>query len=455
MACLYFASPVQDILALAEACHRFTPLIARQEKRALFLEIGGSLKLFHGESQLLHRILCLCRRFGQKPNVGIGTHPSHALMAAQWLSVSPRQNSIATYLSQQNQDSLPLQALCSLLSPFCLLPPRHPLPVMIYRLQQLGLETLADFKLLPLKTLASRFGPIGLEARQALSQAPFISWPQIRWPEKLCESIDMEPILSPTDLHLSQLLFPIKTLVDRISARLHGRGLKAQSFNLTFWTESSSANPSRSLNLCFRLPLALSSKTHLVQIVKERLQLELSKQPFSLPIQSLQLEIVESVRLRTDQQDFFIKSEEEEENLSSLLTRLEQRLGPRSIFVASPLAHYRPESAWQKSSPSQFLQRRRCSLDKKIPPQQMIFFERPTRLLPQPKPLNYKNQRLYGQGRYWQVTQWDGPERLQGNWWDQPLIRDYYKCSTTSGEKLWVFSHPHDHRQLYLHGFFD
>ena len=60
-------------------------------------------------------------------------------------------------------------------------------------------------------------------------------------------------------------------------------------------------------------------------------------------------------------------------------------------------------------------------------------------------------------GRRWQAVDWQGPERLQGEWWLGPgLDRAYYRVSTQEAQDLWVYQDRPDGAQaLWLHGFFD
>jgi hypothetical protein len=45
--------------------------------------------------------------------------------------------------------------------------------------------------------------------------------------------------------------------------------------------------------------------------------------------------------------------------------------------------------------------------------------------------------------RSWHVSAWRGPERLSGEWWDDPaglgFARDYFQVDTQEGERLWVY----------------
>ena len=79
---------------------------------------------------------------------------------------------------------------------------------------------------------------------------------------------------------------------------------------------------------------------------------------------------------------------------------------------------------------------------------------RPTRLLAKPCRLQRVGSWLKCSLGNWQIQDWQGPERMSGEWWHDFFARDYYKVTTPKGEQIWIFQDPHE-RQFYLHGFFD
>ena len=54
----------------------------------------------------------------------------------------------------------------------------------------------------------------------------------------------------------------------------------------------------------------------------------------------------------------------------------------------------------------------------------------------------------------------EGPERLSGDWWDDPYRREYYRACTEAGELLWLFREWRGKgsgrkARWWLHGFYD
>ena len=46
-----------------------------------------------------------------------------------------------------------------------------------------------------------------------------------------------------------------------------------------------------------------------------------------------------------------------------------------------------------------------------------------------------------------------GPERIEDNWWQEPVRRDYYIAADKGGQRYWVFR-DRLARQWYIHGVF-
>ncbi|MEQ1877903.1 MAG: hypothetical protein ABL958_14775, partial [Bdellovibrionia bacterium] len=89
--------------------------------------------------------------------------------------------------------------------------------------------------------------------------------------------------------------------------------------------------------------------------------------------------------------------------------------------------------------------------------------KRPSRLLTKPRLLRRIGDQLVDPelGIKWDVIDWDGPERLSGEWWGdvkaamaghRGFARDYFRVLTSGGEQLWLFF---ANKEIYLHGFFD
>jgi protein ImuB len=75
---------------------------------------------------------------------------------------------------------------------------------------------------------------------------------------------------------------------------------------------------------------------------------------------------------------------------------------------------------------------------------------RPTWLLSNPELIEERNKRLHWHGYLSLLV---GPERVIGEWWQQPVARDYYLAKRNDNLPVWIFFNLYD-KQWYVHGVF-
>ena len=76
--------------------------------------------------------------------------------------------------------------------------------------------------------------------------------------------------------------------------------------------------------------------------------------------------------------------------------------------------------------------------------------QRPFWLMPQPKALKQSREQLYWNGA---LTLLHGPERIEDNWWQEAVSRDYYVARDNNGQRYWIFR-DRLARRWYIHGIF-
>ncbi|HEY6002639.1 MAG TPA: DNA polymerase Y family protein, partial [Anaeromyxobacter sp.] len=292
---------------------------------------------------------------------------------------------------------------------------------------------------LPAGTLAHRFGAAGvLAARLARGEddSPLAAFVPATLPE---EALELEAPAEAAD----PLLFGLKRLADRVSARLAGRGLGATRLRVVL-----KLDPRGEERIVAPLAAPTASAARWLLPLKEHL--------FSLrlagAVTGLKLAATEVAPLAAEQ----LAIGDRPEALAALegvLARLAVRLGDGAMFSAEPVERYRPEQAYR---PVPFQPPRRA------PPRNGASGEappRPTRLLSAPRPIVAEGEggrltALRVDGRARDVLAISGPERLRGEWWLAPFDRDYYRVRLEGLGDCWVYRDGRDGR-LYLHGFFD
>ena len=242
----------------------------------------------------------------------------------------------------KNKENLPVRALKDFLNPF-----RYSatLDKMLDSMDKLGIYTIEDFVRLPRKTLTTRFGREGLLAAQQLAETERIVWPHFKVQERIEENL----ILSAAPESIETLLFYLKTLTDRVASRLVGRGERVCRFQLSIYQEKFShvAKPIR--NFVFELPLAQSAGISLMSIIRERLSVQLTREPLQSEVEKIEIKVLDTIPLKTAQKDMLNRDEEEREALASLISRLEEKLGKNSAFNALPQPSFLPEHSWRRS----------------------------------------------------------------------------------------------------------
>lgn len=413
----------ERLQSLAEACLSFSPQVA-MGSNAVFLEIEGSRHLFSADECIL-RLKEVLQVLDLSASLGIASSVPSALAFARF--------------GKTSRDTLPIDALADYLQPFAPTPFDE---VELFR--KLGVATLGDFMKIPRRELPARFGKLGLLAYERLLEAERIAWPRFQPAEKIAERVDFE---SAAQIHTFEpVLFLLKTAFQRIFLRLYAHRKKLAAFTVKFHLNKFSARAERVSEIV--LPLPQSEVKNVLQIAAERLSKELELRPLEDALEGVSILVADTAPFHDTQRDFFSKVEEEREAWASLVGRLHERLGAQAAFLAAPAPRLLPEASWSKT------------LDEK---ERGTFVEaplRPLRLLNPPLRLQRLGEWLIAPEKKWRLKAFQGPEKLEGEWWLGGFEREYFRVDTEGGEQLWVFTapvcvKPGSPRALYLHGFYD
>jgi protein ImuB len=169
----------------------------------------------------------------------------------------------------------------------------------------------------------------------------------------------------------------------------------------------------------------------LTRIRLERLELPVGIEGIALLCRNLQCGQLENIDL--------FNPRKQREPLASLLDRLRSRLGLHAVEKVGCRDEHVPELALHT-----------CSDRPATDGAGAHGRQRPFWLMRQPQPLPGDRQRLHWQGELELVY---GPERIEDNWWQQPVCRDYYIARGERGDYYWVFRDRLAQR-WYIHGIF-
>jgi protein ImuB len=442
--CIYFRQGIesQKLAALAEACMRFSSQVALRPEEAVFVETGRN-RLIHEPGALTLRLKALAARYGDGPQLALGRHAAEALALARYGAASVAE--------------LPMEALLDYASPFLHLESVDDwLGPMIAALKSLGLSRLGSLLRLPQHSVGERFGADAAMLRERVDGILEMAWPRYEAPALMQEREGFE-----AEEDFERLAFYLKRLVDRIAARLRGRGMRAARLKLEAHFERGGR---KALDLRLALPQAAPSA--LLAVLRQAMEAQRRQGNLYRPIIGLGLAVPEMAPGKGSQSSLFDSRDKEMEQWSSLVTRLSQKLGDNQVFLAELVQRYLPERAWKRvlREPRSAPQAPAPAPAPALPAPAVEPPSRPSRLLPQPHPLWIEGAASAGifvempAKQRWHARAWAGPERINGQWWENGFDRDYFRVSTEEGLDLWVYSESGAGGQagkFWLHGYFD
>jgi protein ImuB len=373
----------------------FTPTLYTWQTDCLQLEIGGCLSLFRGLDPLLLEVANGSSRRGYSVRCGLASTPK----AAWLLSFANRDTAMAIQRPlEERLGPLPLK----LLGEFA---------ATVDSLRRAGLHTLGDVLVLPPAALGRRCGrAFTVFLQQLLGQREDLQadyHPPVTFSDEYWFGYEVKTN--------NELLPAMQHLLQSLCRFLRNTQLQTSEINWQL------VGMNRRLqDVCVRSASSHSdweSWYRLSCIRFERLQLSGSVEGLALTCREL----------RPGQQDSIdlFSPRNQREPLASLLDRLRNRLGIQAIEKIGCRDEHLPEFALLVSSDQgdENSAQTHCAL-------------RPFWLMPQPQALRQYGEQLYWNGALALVY---GPERIEDNWWQDAVSRDYYIAADGNGQHYWVF----------------
>jgi len=410
----------------------YTPVVSIHLTGALLLEIGGSLRLFGGLSNLRSRLLADLHTCGYR--VIIASAP--VAKAALWLARASKQ------LDCNEQHELP--GLLADLPLVCLA-----WPVAVQRqLIQMGIRTLGDCVRLPRDGFARRVGPGYLhELDQGFGRSPdLLAYYQP--PEDFHDSLE----LMPASLVAEEIAGALHELCSRLSVFLRQRQVNVQQLHIQM--EHCGRDPTL-------LEIVLCEPCASADYFLELLHLRLDRQMLPAPVAGVSLQAsamsVASVAGRYLQAGAAVQStgslladtprgecNADHAEVNHLIERLRARLGVQHVYGLKLVAEHRPERAWAVADPL-------GTITSQTVPGQMVSRIRPLWLFASPRRMETRCGKPVYHGR---LTFVSDAERIESGWWDgHDIRRDYYSVTGDCGRRLWIYQDCRD-SDWYLHGLF-
>lgn len=422
------ARAAQLLKALGEWCIRYTPIVALDLPEGLILDISGCAHLWGGEAAYLKEIVSRLRGFGYDVRAAIADTVGTAWAISRFGQVNPIIES-----GKQAPALLSLPAAALRLE-----------PVVLTRLQKLGLYAISSFISMPRSALRRRFGE-GLLIRlaQALGQADEYIKPIIipePWHERLpC----MEPIRTAVGIEIA-----INRLLETLCLRLQqeGKGIRT------------------ALLKCYRVDgkiqqveIGTNKASHHVGHLFKLFELKITSIAPALGIELFTLEALKVEEVSPVQEALWAENPGlDDEGIAELLDRITNKVGTGAIQRYVPDEHHWPERSI-KAAPS---------FQEPLSTEWRNDRPRPARLLSKPEPIevtapipDYPPLLFLYKGKLHHIKKADGPERIEREWWlEGGEHRDYYHVEDQDGQRYWLFRLGHydgvETKQWFIHGFF-
>jgi len=317
-------------------------------------------------------------------------------------------------------------------------------------LRSWGLSTLGEVAALPPGAVVARMGLEGLRIHR-LSRGEDDA---LLVPTAPAEVFEEHLALDWPAESLEPLLFALKTILDRLCARLAGRNRAAVRLSVVLRLSHGEQQ---------RVELVLSQPSTRAKLLLELAKNRISDLALSAPIAELRIRVEESCEDRGHQR-VLGDMPEQHDALDVVLSRLSSALGAESLFAAEVDCVHRPERAYHPKPfrpPTSERGILKGTAEDKASQGPAESLERPARFFARPAPLkmewsgqgNAVCVRLLGQRR--KALEVTGPERLCGDWWEEVAYsRDYYRVHFEGLGPAWIYRDERD-GQFYLQGLFD
>jgi protein ImuB len=395
--------------------------------QCLLLDATGVFPLFSGEQPLTDLILRELAERRLSVRVAIADTIGSAWAAARFLT-----NAGPAIIPAGQPDAilaLPVKAL------------RHS-PPLIEKHHKLGLKTIQQVQRLDRSALKARFGSdILLRMQQLTGECRELITPCR--PAPLWEvRRDLES--GTSDFQVAEQLC-LAVLQDLIRM-LQTRHLGASELCCRLLTEDRGHH---------EFSLRLREATADVRHLGELLRLKLEQVTLGSALVGIHLKAEASAPLKWHELQLFAEeSRQQARQLTVLLDRLSNRLGPEAVVHALPRPDPIPERALEFVPVSQTPPASMAAAGQPLLP-----LDRPLCLLPEPEPIQVlaivpegPPSVLFWEGSRKVIAKCFGPERIESGWWRGASIRrDYYRVETQEGQQFWLFRRIFD-QTWFLHG---
>jgi len=406
----------QALEQLADACSRYTPLVALDGVDGLMLDVSGVAHLFGGEDGLLADAQARFARARLTLKPGLADTPGAARALARFSQEGVAPAGLEGRAFNKLFHDLPVAAL-------------GVAPALAADLGRAGLKRVGDLAMRPRAPIAARFGAdliARLDELHGLTR-PSIE-PRFPAPDFVAERRFASPIQ-----HQEAVEATLNRLADDLVVLLERRGKGARRLELALFRVDGAA---RRLRVAASRPL--NEARAIQRLFRERL---LHGEPidpgFGIDLMRLSCALAEDAE---PSQHAFERAFEADQAkaLAELIDRLSARLGPSRVTRQTLVDAHIPERSVVARAAA-LGETEGAALD--MPPRPLRLFERPELIealaeVPDGPPLKFRWRRVLRE-----VAAIEGPERIAPPWWRGPEgpTRDYFRAEDVFGRRYWLY----------------
>ncbi|WP_028887075.1 Y-family DNA polymerase [Teredinibacter turnerae] len=440
-----FALETAALNALADRLYMFTPHLtplhpAAHLQAGILAEISRSLLLFKGLTTLVEQLKENLADTGYELALGLG----HTDLCAWLLSWSPTAQPIRHYTQSQFIEQLDAMPVRHLGECHCAQLPYIQLQNRIEDLEKSGFNTIADLTRQIGKqntsSLRRRWGGefcdllshvLGIEHNLRQTRLFATPLPQYQPEQFFYDSIQFDYPLQTAE----QLLQPMEYLLNNLQRYLNSQQLQCQKIE---WLLFDIYHNKQTFNV------HSSHAQNDAALLLELSRIQLETQTLSFEVDTVEL-ICRDTFKHTPNTDplgftqYESNAREMAHDFAIVTAKLKARLGDQALFKVAYKDTHIPELSSAKAP-----------LEQQTSTPHLPHAPRPSWLFDKPQPIQEKQQRLHWRGT---ITLLQGPERIEGNWWQQQTARDYFIAAREDGLRLWIFYDLH-RRQWLVQGIF-
>lgn len=422
--------------SIAENFLVFSPRVHYRTPGLVFVDISSTAHLFGGEQNLMNEALAVSRDFFPEATAAISDSPWSAQLFSRErpLHISPPTQEL------KELQPLPLTRL-------------HDLEGLIAWRSQSEVEDIVDFfHMLGIQRIGEIKGFQPDSFRERWQDTGTLIWKRLHGLDKQVIS----PLLPAESLKdyvhldfsvslLSFLLHCLEHSLERLIARLQGRGEFARKINLQLFCEYSGR--------CHLIELTPASPNRNLELFMKLLENKMSELSLENPIKEYEIEVIPCAE-KIQQLDFWEPRVSDQDKLQQLVSVFQQA-SVTSGFL-KPKDEVIPEEAWEVTSEFEAFEGLQdsvevCGGSLQLHPSYAAGLReapRPSRILRKPKRLSELEVKKL------EFLSSHPVERLEHGWWEASRGRDYYFAVSRKGQFLWVY-YDRIEDEYFLQGYFD